>query len=193
MKMSFSKGYPAQYESRLKLKDGREVFLRPVLQTDGDLLVDLFNKLSIESIRLRFMRLLRAMPEDMLFQFTHVNYDTEFALVAVIREYGLPIGGLKEKLLAAHKDAIIAVGRYAFDPQANATDFAVAVRDDWQNNGLGKLLLGKIFAIGKEHGISRFVSVISPQNNIIRQTLGGFGYEVKYSWQSGVFQVEILV
>jgi acetyltransferase len=193
MKMSFSKGYPAQYESRLKIKDGREVFLRPVLQTDGDLLVDLFNKLSIESIRLRFMRLLRAMPEDMLFQFTHVNYDTEFALVAVVREYGLPIGGLKEKLLAAHKDAIIAVGRYAFDPQTNATDFAVAVRDDWQNNGLGKLLLGKIFAIGKEHGISRFVSVISPQNNIIRQTLGGLGYEVKYSWESGVFQVEILV
>jgi acetyltransferase len=193
MKMSFSKGYPAQYESRLKIKDGREVFLRPVLQTDGDLLVDLFNKLSIESIRLRFMRLLRAMPEDMLFQFTHVNYDTEFALVAVVREYGLPIGGLKEKLLAAHKDAIIAVGRYAFDPQTNATDFAVAVRDDWQKNGLGKLLLGKIFAIGKEHGISRFVSVISPQNNIIRQTLGGLGYEVKYSWESGVFQVEILV
>ena len=191
--MSFSKGYPAQYESRLKLKDGREVFLRPVLQTDGDLLVDLFNKLSRESIRLRFMRLLRAMPEDMLFQFTHVNYDTEFALVAVVREYGLPMGGMKEKLLGSHKEAIIGVGRYAFDPQANATDFAVAVRDDWQNNGLGKLLLGKIFAIGKEHGISRFVSVISSQNNIIRQTLGGLGYEVKYSWQSGVFQVEILV
>jgi GNAT superfamily N-acetyltransferase len=179
MKMSLSKGYPAQYESRLKLKDGREVFLRPVLQTDGDLLVDLFNKLSLKSVRLRFLRLFRAMPDDMLFQFTHVNYDTEFALVAVIREDG--------------KDAIIAVGRYAFDPQANATDFAVAVRDDWQNNGLGKLLLGKIFAIGKEHGISRFVSVISPENNIIKQTLGALGYEVKYSWQSGVFRVEILV
>ena len=191
--MSSSKGYPAQYESRLRLKDGREVFLRPVMQTDGDLLVDLFNKLSVESIRLRFMRLLPAMPEDMLFQFTHVNYDTEFALVAVIPEYGLPIGGPKEKLLGAHKDAIIAVARYAFDPQANATDFAIAVRDDWQNKGLGKLLLGKLFAIGKEHGISRFVSVISPQNNIIRQTLGGLGYEVKYSWQGGVFQVEVLV
>jgi acetyltransferase len=193
MKMSFSKGYPAQYESRLTLKNGREVFLRPVLQTDGELLIDLFNKLSRESIRLRFMRLLQAMPEDMLFQFTHVNYDTEFALVAVVREYGLPFGGPRENLLGAHKDAIIAVGRYAFDSQANAADFAIAVRDDWQNNGLGKLLLGKIFAIGKEHGISRFVSVISPQNNIIRKTLGGLGYEVKYSWQSGVFQVEILV
>ena len=46
--MSVGKGYPAQYESLLKLKDGREVFLRPVLQTDGDLLVALFNKLSLE-------------------------------------------------------------------------------------------------------------------------------------------------
>jgi len=191
--MSSSKGYPAQYESRLKLKDGGEVFLRPVLQTDGDLLVDLFNKLSVESIRLRFMRLLPALPEDMLFQFTHVNYDTEFALVAVIPEYGLPIGGEKEKQLGAHKEAIIAVARYASDPKINATDFAVAVRDDWQNKGLGKLLLGKLFAIGKEHGISRFVSVISPENNIIKQTLAGLGYEVRYSWQDSVFQVEVLV
>lgn len=190
--MSFSKGYPAQYESRLKLKDGREVFVRPVLQTDRDLLVDLFNKLSVESIRLRFMRLLPALPEEMLFQFTHVNYDTEFALVAVIPEYGLPLGGPKEKLLGTHKEGIIAVARYAFDPQANGTDFAVAVRDDWQNRGLGKLLLGKLFAIGKEHGISRFVSVISPQNNIIRQTLAGLGYEVTYSWQDGIFQVQVL-
>jgi len=191
--MSFSKGYPTQYESRLKLKDGREVFLRPVLQTDGDLLVDFFNKLSVESIRMRFLKLLPAMPEDMLFQFTHVNYDTEFALVAVIPEYGLPLGGPKEKLLGTHKEAIIAVARYAFDPQANATDFAVAVRDDWQNKALGKLLLEKLFIIGKEHGISRFVSVISPQNNIIRQTLAGLGYQVTYSWQDGIFQVQVLV
>jgi GNAT superfamily N-acetyltransferase len=193
MKMPFSKGYPAQYESRLRLKDGGEVFLRPVMQTDGDLLVDLFNKLSVKSIRLRFLRLLPSLPEDMLFEFTHVNYDTEFALVAVIPEYGLPIGGPQEKLIGGHKDAIIAVARYAFDPKINATDFAVAVRDDWQNKGLGKSLLGKLFAIGREHGISRFVSVISPQNNIIRQTLAGLGYEIKYSRQSGVFQVEVLV
>ncbi len=41
--------YPSQYESRITLKGGREVFLRPVLETDAPLLVDLFNKLSPES------------------------------------------------------------------------------------------------------------------------------------------------
>jgi acetyltransferase len=179
MTTTFNERYPSQYESWLTLKDGREVFLRPILHTDGHLLVDLFNKLSPQSIYLRFLNPLHALPEDLLYRLAHVNYNNEFALVAVIKEDG--------------KDAIIAVGRYAYDPQANLTDFGVAVRDDWQNLGLGKSLLVKILAIGKEHGISRFETLISPQNNIIRQTLGGLGYEMKYSLRSGVFQVEILV
>lgn len=177
--MSLDEAYPVQYENRIKFKDGREIFFRPILQSDGNLLLDLFNKLSIESIRLRFMRLLRTLPEDMLFEFTHVNYNTEFALVAVIREDG--------------KDAIIAVGRYAFDPQKNATDFAIVVRDDWQNNGLGKFLLGEIFAIGKEQGIFRFETVVDPGNRVIMKILAELGYTVKSSFRNGTFEVKVLV
>lgn len=171
--------YPARYEGRIKLRDGRELFLRPILPTDGELLLDLFNRLSPESIRMRFLRQIRFLPEDMLFQFTHVNYDSEFALVAVVRE--------------DEKDAIIAVGRYAFDPDANATDFGVVVRDDWQNNGLGMLLLRKIIAIGKEHGISRFATVIAPENRTIMKMITELGYDVKSSFSEGAYMFELLV
>jgi acetyltransferase len=179
MATTLSESYPSQYESWLMLKNGREVFLRPILRTDGHLLIDLFNKLSPQSRALRFLSQINVLSEDMLYRFTHVNYKSEFALVAVIKEDG--------------KDVIIAVGRYGYDPQANLTDFGIAVRDDWQHQGLGKSLLVKIFAIGKEHGISRFGSVIDPYNNIIMHILGELGYEVKYSPQSGAYQVEILV
>lgn len=113
---------------------------------------------------------LRALPEDMLFQFTHVDYDTKFALVALVQEDG--------------KDAAIAVSRYAFDPQVNATDFAVVVRDDWQNNGLGRLLLGKIFAIGREHGVYRFTTIVEPRNWAMRKILVELGYTVKSSFRN---------
>jgi acetyltransferase len=181
MKMTptFNEGYPIQYESWLKLKDGRTVFLRPILQTDECLLVDLFNKLDSYSRHMRFLGILDELPEKLLFQLTHINYVSEFALVAVIQEDG--------------KDAIIAVGRYAYDPQDDATEFAVVVRDDWQHSGLGKLLLARNFAIGKEHGISRFVTMIDPENNIIKHILSELGYTVTYASRSGYLQVKVLV
>jgi acetyltransferase len=171
--------YPSQYESRLTLKDGRHVFLRPILRTDRDLIFNLFNRISPESLYMRFLKHYRVLPEDMLYHFTHLDYASRFALVAVVDEGG--------------KDAIIAVGRYAHDPQEDLTDLAIVVRDDWQNLGLGKSLLMKIIDVGKEHGFRRFVSMMDPGNTVIRQTLSRLGYEVDYSLQNGVFQVEIVV
>lgn len=169
--------YPRQYESRLNLKDGKEVFIRPVLCTDGPLLVDLFNRMTPQSIYLRFLWRLPALPEDMLHRFTHVDYKTEFALVAVVEEEG--------------KKAVIAVARYSFERDENTTDLAVAVRDDWQGRGLGKPMLAKLVEIGKEQGISRFSSMMAPENNAIRKILCGLGYDVRLSRRSGYLHVEI--
>jgi acetyltransferase len=179
MSPTFNEGYPTQYESWLKLKNGRSVFIRPIQQTDEYLILDLFNKLYLDSIYLRFLTYLNALPEDLLFQLTHINYNNQFALVAVIQEDG--------------KDSIIAVARYGHDPKENVMDFAVVVRDDWQQCGLGKSLLLKIFAIGKKHGISRFVSIIDPTNHIIKRILRELGYTVKYFYINGSTQVEVLI
>lgn len=178
MKTPLIKEYPHQYESRLRLKNGAGVFLRPVMPADSQLIVDMFNKMSPQSIYFRFLRQLNALPENMIRKFTHVNYNSESALVAVIQEDG--------------KDAIIAVGRYGYDPDEDITDLAVAVRDDWQHLGLGKSLLRKIVDIAKEHGISRFMCIMDSQNYIIKNILLAQGYIVKYSSKSGFSQVEIV-
>lgn len=171
--------YPSQHESRLTLKDGREVFLRPILCADSDLVLDLFNRISPESLYMRFLKYYRVLPEDMLYHLTHLDYVDRFALAAVIEEEG--------------KEAIIAVARYAHESQEDLTDLAIVVRDDWQNLGLGMSLLMKIVDAGREHGIDRFVSMMDPGNIVIRQTLARLGYEVSYTLRNGVFQVEILV
>ncbi len=171
--------YPAQYESRLMLKNRKEVFLRPILQTDKHLIVDLLNKLSADAVFLRFLRPVTKLPEEMLFQLTNINYQSNFALVAVIKEN--------------EKDALIAVARYGYDSAEKATDFAIVVRDDWQHLGLGQYMLDKIFGIGRAHGIFRFVSIIDSANHNMKQLLRTLAYTVKYSHQGGAIQVEILV
>jgi acetyltransferase len=168
-----------QYESRHALKNGSEVFFRPVLQTDGPLLVDLFNKMSPQQIYMRFLRNLHALPEEMVRRFTRIDCQNEFALVAVIQEDG--------------RDAIIAVGRYARDGHEDLPELAVAVRDDWQRLGLGKSLLAKVVDIAGEHGFSRFSGMMSAQNDAMRRILSELGYETRYALQSGFYQLEIAV
>lgn len=57
---------------------------------------------------------------------------------------------------ADDQNEIIVVARYTHDPDEQIADLGIAVRDNWQNLGIGKLLLSKIIIIGKEHSISRF-------------------------------------
>ena len=171
--------YPAHYETSFQLKDGRVVFLRPILQTDEYLIVDLLNKLSPDAVYLRFLRPVHTLPEELLHHLTHINYTTNFALVAAIKEDGRP--------------ALIAVARYGYDPDERVTDFAIVVRDDWQHSGLGKFMLGGLFAIGREHGVTRFVSIIDSANRAMKQVLRELGCTVKYSYKGSATQVEVLI
>ncbi|HNY64000.1 MAG TPA: GNAT family N-acetyltransferase [Deltaproteobacteria bacterium] len=171
--------YPLQYEGKLLLKDGREVLLRPIKASDGDLIVDLFARISPQSLYQRFLRDIRSLPEEMLHHFTHVDYMSEFALVAVVKEQG--------------RDALVAVGRYARGRDDDPTDLGIAVRDDWQGLGLGKALLERTVSVAREHGITRFGSMMDPRNTAMARILKDLGYEVKYDLRGGFYSVEVRV
>jgi len=172
-----NKDYPAKYESRFTLTDGREVFLRPILQTDERLIVDLLNKLSPDSVYLRFLRPVTELPPELLHQLTHINYTSNFALAALAREAG--------------RDVLVAVARYGSDSESGCTDLAIAVRDDWQKCGLGRTMLARILAIGAGHGITRFESVMDSTNRAMKHLLSKLDYTVNYDYRGGAAQVEI--
>ncbi len=172
-------GYPARYEGSITIRNGRGILIRPIVPSDGPLIMDLFSRISPQSIFQRFLRQIHSLPEDLLHHFTHVDYESDFALVAIASEGG--------------KDAVIAVGRYAHDPHEDVTDLAIAVRDDWQHQGLGKPLLEKVVTIAREHGIHCFVSMMDPGNAVMEKILRDLGYEVNYSLRNGFYHVEINV
>jgi GNAT superfamily N-acetyltransferase len=172
-------GSPARYEERLRLKDGREVFLRPIRGDDQDLILDLFNRISPQSVYQRFLTHLHTLPEGLLHRLTHPNGPGEFALAGAADDGG--------------KDVFVAVGRYSLEPRESIADLALAVRDDWQNLGLGKALLQRTVAVAREHGVTRFASMMDPRNTVMEGILKDLGYEVKYSLRSGFYQVEIAV
>ena len=50
-----------------------------------------------------------------------------------------------------------------------------------------------MFSIGKEHGVTRFSSIIDPENRVMKHLLLKLGYTVKYSYVKGYTQVDIFV
>jgi len=169
----------SQHKQWVTLKSGKKIFLRPILPTDDHLLLDLFNKMSPQSRYLRFLSHHQTLSDDLLYRFTHLNYDDEFAIAAVVKEEEL--------------DCIVAVARYTNNRLENIADLAIAVRDDWQHSGLGTLLLSRVIDIGKEHGINRFGSMMDPQNTAVKKVIQKLGYEFTYYFRDGMYQVEILV
>jgi RimJ/RimL family protein N-acetyltransferase len=169
--------YPRRYEEWIELKNGRKVFLRPVKETDGPLLVDLFNKMSPSSVHLRFLSPLPQLPDQLVYRFTHLDYVKEFGLAALINEDSGPI---------------IGVARYAYDPETGMPELAIAVRDDWQGNGLGTIFLTRVINVGKENGYSRFSALVDPQNRTMMHLFkrSGYGTEV-IRMEQGAYFLEI--
>lgn len=73
--------YPKELEATVRLKDGRELLLRPIRPEDKPALHAAFAKLTSEQIRLRFLAPLKILSHMTAARFTQSDYDREMALI----------------------------------------------------------------------------------------------------------------
>ncbi len=137
-------------ETVMIAKNGIKVHFRPVEPTDEGMIQELFYRSSIETIYLRFFTYLKALPHSKAQQMAYVDYDKNLALVGSIMEEG--------------HEAIIAVGFYSVDSDTLYADSAFMIRDDWQNQGIGKYLMNRLIEIARERGIKGFTADILTRN-----------------------------
>ena len=76
--------YPNQYTAPFRLRDGREVTIRPIRPEDEPLIIALHAGHSEHTIRMRFFSLVKTLSRDSLIRLCHLDYDREMALVAVL-------------------------------------------------------------------------------------------------------------
>ena len=157
--------------------DGIQVHFRPVKPTDEPLLKDLFYSLSEKSIYQRFMAMKIKMPHRELQPFANIDYDTEMALVGIIRE--------KE----VYK--IIAVSRYILNKNTNTAEVSFIVSDDWQDRGIGSYLLEYMVRIAKQKGIKAFTAEVLPQNIAMLHVFHSTGLKVQTEMEDGSYFVYI--
>lgn len=122
---------PQRWHERLRLADGRELLVRPIVPVDAEPLRIGFALLTPEEVRLRFLHPLKELSPDLLHRLTHLDPRRDFALVAA---EPLPPG---EALIGA-------VGRASIDESGKSAEFAILVSRILAGQGLGVLLMKQL-------------------------------------------------
>jgi acetyltransferase len=154
--------YPDHYSAPFRLRDGREVLVRPIGPEDEPLLVALHARHSEHTIRMRFFGLVKALTPDSLIRLCRLDPERALALVAELRE------GDSRQLLG--------VSRFHLDPETGVAEFALVVGDPWQRLGLGRHLLERLIAIARERGVKRLVGEVLTENGPMLELTRRLGF-----------------
>jgi acetyltransferase len=168
--------YPNQYTAPFRLRDGREVTIRPICPEDEPLIVALHAAHSEHTIRMRFFSLVKTLSRESLIRLCHLDYDREMALVAVQGK--------------GEASQILGVSRYYLNPETGTAEFALVVRDAAQGQGLGRHLLERLIAIAQQHGVRRVVGQVLSENQPMLELTRSLGFTASLTEDAMVISVE---
>ncbi|MCL4502018.1 MAG: bifunctional acetate--CoA ligase family protein/GNAT family N-acetyltransferase [Deltaproteobacteria bacterium] len=169
--------YPNQYESDWMLRDGTPALLRPVKPEDEPLAHDFLSKCSEDTVYFRYFRRIRKFTHEMLIRFTQNDYDREISLVAV----GQPPA----------PEVILGMGHLFMDSSRETGEFAIMVGDQWQGNGLGSEIVGRLIDVAREQGVQRLWGEILAQNQPMLEMAKKMGFTVTKDIENQTCRVEM--
>lgn len=113
-----------------------------------------FNSMTMRERLLRFLGMKNQLLPEEVRQLTHLDFDRDFALVAVDRS----------------TDSLAGIARYCRDAaEPEVAEVAVAVLQKYQRLGIARYLVSAIFSAAKEHGVRTLVADILRENSASRQ------------------------
>lgn len=151
--------YPEHLQRELTVR-GEVLIVRPVRPQDGPGLAQMVAMSAPEDVRLRFRSGLRTLPHGWPERLSQIDYDREMALVA-----------------EAPDGLILGVARLVGDPEGETAEFALMVRSDRQDHGLGRLLLDALLEHADARGLREIWGDVARDNARMLAMATAFGFE----------------
>ena len=160
--------YRERPEPQFTLADGAFVRVRRISPEDERSMVEIFRRSSPRSLYQRFFTEMPVLTAALLHRLANVDYNRRLALIA--ESDAGPVG----------------VVRYepAIDP--GAAELAILVVDEWQNRGLGRILLRELFRAAEENGIQRFCAHVLADNQRMFRLLATEAKILHHEFDGGV-------
>jgi acetyltransferase len=136
--------------------------VRPIRPEDEPRMVRFHETLSEQSVYYRyagFVKLDTRVSHERLSRLSFIDYAREMALIA------------------EHEGEIVAVARLVRLRGTQDAEFALVVNDAFQHQGLGRALLEKLFAVGRDWGLSRITAEILGDNYSMRRICQQLGFK----------------
>jgi GNAT superfamily N-acetyltransferase len=172
--------FTADYVEHATLRDGTPVILRLVAPDDKAMLARGFANWSAESRYARFFVPKLRLTDDELTYLCDVDQETHFALGAIREGDGEPRG--------------LGIARFIRLPDAAgepvAAEAAIAVADEIQGLGLGRILFARLVAAAKERGIEHFRCEVLGSNGSMKLLIDSLAPVRKVEVGSGVMSID---
>jgi len=167
--------YPKELERYDTLRDGTEIFFRPVKPTDEEELSDMLYSLSAESVHTRYFTHTMTFPHRDVQRLTTIDYERDLAIVGVVPK---PAG-----------EQVVAIAQYFLDEKTQTAEVAFVVQDEWQQKGMGTFLLDYITEVARQRGVKRFCAKVLPGNKPMLAIFQNSGYNVKTGFDGDVYSI----
>jgi acetate---CoA ligase (ADP-forming) len=165
---------PRHHEADVVLRDGSSVHVRPVRATDALAVRAFFERLSPESISLRFFSSFPDLDRA-------VHWATE---IDDQHRYGLVATGAD--------DHVVAHAGWETEPdRPQRAEVAFAIAEAMQHNGLGTILLGQLIEAADQAGVAVLSAEVLPQNHRMLHVFRDSGFPLTTRTISGVILVEL--
>lgn len=180
--MTRERRFGLDYREELTLRDGSPVRFRLVRPDDKALFVDGLSRMSAESRFRRFFSHRDRLSQDELVYLTEIDQERHFALAA-----GRPMPDGSEVGLGVARFVVFDAGipdgrRYA--------DAAIAVVDEAQGKGIGRMLFERLVAAAAERGVDVFRVDVLPQNEAMLGLIKRIFPAATSHLEGGVVQID---
>ena len=167
-------GYPKEYQREEVLRDGRRVFIRPVLPGDAPELADAIRTADSDTLRRRFLGGAPRVTAALLVHLTVVDYVRRFAVVAIDTVSGRGAG----------------IARY--EPAGEGVaEIAVVVRPEWRRAGLGTLLILVLAKAAAERGVHTFSAAYLAENRPVAALVEDAGGLIRQVIEQGIAEFSL--
>jgi len=169
--------YPEELEIYRTTAKGLDIFLRPAKITDEPLLKEFFYDLSKESLYKRFFSARTDMPHKRLQDFVAIDYSRKMEILATIRE--------KEK------ETIVGLGQYELNSDMHSAEVALVVRDRFQGQGVGRVLLTYLIYLARRQGLLGFSGEVLVANRSMVGLFEKMGFDTEKRSEEGVYEMRM--
>ena len=170
--------YPVAQVRDVRLRDGRELCLRPTRTSDTRAMQDLFYRLSDEDRETRFLHKLSSLTDTAAQHLCSVDYEEEMAFAAVVGP--------------SEHERIVAASCYYLSPATGLAEVAYMVDPDWQGSGLGGILHAVLVDYAREHGARGLTADMLLGNSRMKQIFKRGDHSLRAKVDGGVEELTML-